>query len=157
PPSFRRRQDALPRRQRAPSAPASMIFTTNTSLTGWGRVLHDEDLAHAIIDRVLERGRLLRLDGPSVRTLKVYRDYINRWRRRFLADGLDGLEGIRGIRALPLGQAWIAVTLRRTESRDCSPEAAGRELPIDRRRSPAAAPAGLHECRGGGYGWWCGG
>jgi hypothetical protein len=34
----------------------------------WGRVLHDEDLAEAIVDRILERGRLLRLDGPSVRT-----------------------------------------------------------------------------------------
>jgi hypothetical protein len=51
-----------------------MIFTTNKSLKGWGRVLHDEDLAHAIIDRVLERGRLLRLDGPSVRTLHVNLD-----------------------------------------------------------------------------------
>lgn len=40
----------------------------------WGRVLHDEDLAQAIIDRVLERGRLLRLDGPSVRTLHVHLD-----------------------------------------------------------------------------------
>jgi hypothetical protein len=28
-------------------------------------------LAQVIIDRVLERGRLLRLDGPSVRTLHV--------------------------------------------------------------------------------------
>ena len=37
-------------------------------------MLHDEDLAHAIIDRVLERGRLLRLDGPSVRTLHVNLD-----------------------------------------------------------------------------------
>ena len=46
----------------------SMIFTTNKALTAWGRVLHDEDLAHAIIDRVLERGRLLLLDGPSMRT-----------------------------------------------------------------------------------------
>jgi IstB-like ATP binding protein len=46
-----------------------MIFTTNKSLKAWGRVLHDEDLAQAILDRVLERGRLLRLDGPSVRTL----------------------------------------------------------------------------------------
>lgn len=45
-----------------------MIFTTNKSLRSWGRVLHDEDLAQAIIDRVLERGRLLELDGPSVRT-----------------------------------------------------------------------------------------
>jgi DNA replication protein DnaC len=51
-----------------------MIFTTNKSLKGWGRVLHDEDLAQAIIDRVLERGRLLRLDGPSVRTLHVNLD-----------------------------------------------------------------------------------
>ena len=36
----------------------AMIFTTNKSLKAWGRVLHDEDLAQAIIDRVLERGRL---------------------------------------------------------------------------------------------------
>lgn len=46
----------------------SMIFTTNKALSAWGRVLHDDDLAQAIIDRVLERGRLLRLDGPSMRT-----------------------------------------------------------------------------------------
>jgi DNA replication protein DnaC len=52
----------------------SMIFTTNKSLKAWGRVLHDEDLAQAIIDRVLERGRLFRLDGPSVRTLHVNLD-----------------------------------------------------------------------------------
>jgi DNA replication protein DnaC len=51
-----------------------MIFTTNKSLKGWRKVLHDEDLAQAIIDRVLERGRLLRLDGPSVRTLHVNLD-----------------------------------------------------------------------------------
>src|SRR5437667_6609202 len=46
----------------------SMIFTTNKALNTWGLVLHDEDLAQAIIDRVLERGRLLTLDGPSRRT-----------------------------------------------------------------------------------------
>jgi DNA replication protein DnaC len=46
----------------------SMIFTTNKQLGAWGRVLHDDDLAQAIVDRVLERGRLLTLDGPSVRT-----------------------------------------------------------------------------------------
>jgi DNA replication protein DnaC len=46
----------------------SMVFTTNKALSGWGRVLHDEDLAQAIVDRVLERGRLLTLDGPSMRT-----------------------------------------------------------------------------------------
>jgi DNA replication protein DnaC len=46
----------------------AMIFTTNKPLSGWGRVLHDEDLAHAIVDRILERGRMLTLDGPSMRT-----------------------------------------------------------------------------------------
>ncbi|MEO7135230.1 MAG: IS21-like element helper ATPase IstB [Vicinamibacterales bacterium] len=46
----------------------AMVFTTNKPLTAWGSVLHDEDLAQAILDRVLERGRVLRLDGPSIRT-----------------------------------------------------------------------------------------
>jgi len=45
----------------------SMIFTTNKDLRVWGKVLHD-DLAAAIVDRILERGRILRLDGPSFRT-----------------------------------------------------------------------------------------
>ena len=46
-----------------------MVFTTNKSpLTAWGEVLHDHDLAEAIVDRVLERGRLIVLDGPSYRT-----------------------------------------------------------------------------------------
>lgn len=49
----------------------SMIFTTNKSTDAWGRVLHDEDLAQAIVDRVLERGRLLMLDGPSIRTMHL--------------------------------------------------------------------------------------
>ena len=51
-----------------------MIFTTNKALKAWGGVLHDEDLAQAIIDRVLERGRLIRLDGPSIRTLHLKLD-----------------------------------------------------------------------------------
>ena len=46
----------------------SMIFTTNKPLAQWGNVLHDHDLAHAIIDRILERGRHLQLDGLSMRT-----------------------------------------------------------------------------------------
>jgi DNA replication protein DnaC len=46
----------------------SMIFTTNKHPRRWGPVLHDDDLADAIVDRILERGRLLRLDGPSIRT-----------------------------------------------------------------------------------------
>jgi DNA replication protein DnaC len=46
----------------------SMIFTTNKHPKRWGAALHDEDLAEAIVDRILERGRLIRLDGPSLRT-----------------------------------------------------------------------------------------
>jgi DNA replication protein DnaC len=45
-----------------------MIFTTNKPLSEWGKVLHDEDLAVAILDRILERGRFIQLDGPSGRT-----------------------------------------------------------------------------------------
>lgn len=45
-----------------------MVFTTNKPLTEWGRVLHHPDLAAAILDRVLERGRWITLDGPSGRT-----------------------------------------------------------------------------------------
>ena len=45
-----------------------MVFTTNKPLSEWGKVLHDEDLAAAILDRVLERGRFIPLDGPSGRT-----------------------------------------------------------------------------------------
>lgn len=45
-----------------------MVFTTNMPLNEWGKVLHDEDLAAAILDRVLERGRFILLDGPSGRT-----------------------------------------------------------------------------------------
>ena len=47
----------------------SMLFTTNKPpLTAWGAVLHDADLAEAIVDRTLERGRLMLLDGPPYRT-----------------------------------------------------------------------------------------
>jgi DNA replication protein DnaC len=46
-----------------------MLFTTNKSpLATWGDVLHDHDLAEAIVDRVLEKGRLIVVDGPSYRT-----------------------------------------------------------------------------------------
>jgi DNA replication protein DnaC len=45
-----------------------MLFTTNKPLHEWGRVLHDSDLASAILDRVLERGRWITLDGQSGRT-----------------------------------------------------------------------------------------
>ena len=46
----------------------TLIFTTNKPLAAWGRVLHDPDLAEAILDRVLERGRHIELRGRSYRT-----------------------------------------------------------------------------------------
>ena len=45
-----------------------MLFTTNKPLAAWGQVLHDGDLAEALLDRVLERGRHIELRGPSYRT-----------------------------------------------------------------------------------------
>jgi DNA replication protein DnaC len=41
-----------------------LILTTDKSMTEWGKVLHDEDMAAAI----LERRRFIHLDGPSGRT-----------------------------------------------------------------------------------------
>ena len=49
----------------------AMVFTTNKPPKRWGDVLHDEDLADAIVDRILERGRVLKLDGPSIRSRHV--------------------------------------------------------------------------------------
>ena len=42
-----------------------IVLTTNKPLNEWGKVRHDEDLAAAILEQVLERGRFIRLDGPS--------------------------------------------------------------------------------------------
>jgi hypothetical protein len=51
-----------------------MIFTTNKPIDAWGQVLHDPDLAEAILDRALERGRVINLRGPSYRTRHLGRD-----------------------------------------------------------------------------------
>jgi len=53
-----------------------MIFTTNKALALWGEVLHDPDLAEAIVDRILERGRLIVMDGPSLRTRHIDQDQL---------------------------------------------------------------------------------
>jgi DNA replication protein DnaC len=44
-----------------------ILFTTNKPLSRWGRVLHDEELALAILDRTLHHGEHLKLSGPSYR------------------------------------------------------------------------------------------
>jgi len=58
-----------------------MIFTSNKPLSEWGKVLPDEDLAAAILDRVLERGRFVHLDGPSGRKrhLNLERSCLPKW------------------------------------------------------------------------------
>jgi DNA replication protein DnaC len=45
-----------------------VVFTTNKPLSQWGSVLHDSELAEAILDRVLERGVHIELGGKSWRT-----------------------------------------------------------------------------------------
>lgn len=40
-----------------------IVFTTNKPLKQWGWVLHDNDLAEALLDRVLERGTHVELKG----------------------------------------------------------------------------------------------
>ena len=72
----------------------SMIFTTNKPLAAWGKVLHDEDLAQAIVDRVLERGRLLTLDGPSMRTRHLGLDDLSLGASNHGADNLARISGI---------------------------------------------------------------
>ena len=51
-----------------------MIFTTNKPIEAWGQVLHDPDLAEAILDRALERGRIIQLRGASFRTRHLPRE-----------------------------------------------------------------------------------
>ena len=68
-----------------------MIFTTNKSLEEWGRVLHDPDLAQAITDRVLERGRLFQLDGPSMRTRHLELDEHPSDKASFQAGRISGM------------------------------------------------------------------
>lgn len=45
-----------------------ILVTTNKPLAAWRHVLHDGDLAEAILDRLLERGTHLEMRGRSYRT-----------------------------------------------------------------------------------------
>lgn len=48
-------------------AQKAVIITTNKEPDSWGQVLHDADLADAIVDRLQERGEVVRLKGKSYR------------------------------------------------------------------------------------------
>src|SRR5271169_6008247 len=68
-----------------------MIFTTNKPLSEWGKVLHDEDLASAILYRVLERGRFIHLDGPSGRTRHLNLEQVSSSKaERLRISGING-------------------------------------------------------------------
>ena len=70
-----------------------MVFTTNKPLNEWGKVLHDEDMAAAILDRVLERGRFIHLDGPSGRTRHLNQEEILPAKaERVIISGISGSE-----------------------------------------------------------------
>ena len=70
-----------------------MIFTTNKPLSLWGKVLHDEDLAAAILDRVLERGRFIHLGGPSGRTPHLNLEQVSPAKAdRLRISGINGSE-----------------------------------------------------------------
>jgi DNA replication protein DnaC len=45
----------------------ALVITSNKEPQSWGAVLHDADLAEAIVDRVMERGEVVRLHGRSFR------------------------------------------------------------------------------------------
>jgi len=44
-----------------------ILITSNKDPSDWGKVLHDPDLAEAIVDRLLEHGEVIRLTGKSYR------------------------------------------------------------------------------------------
>jgi DNA replication protein DnaC len=44
------------------------IITSNKSLTDWGHIVQDVSLAAALVDRLMERGQVFYLKGPSWRT-----------------------------------------------------------------------------------------
>lgn len=45
----------------------SVAFTTNLGFSSWGDVFGDDQMAAAVIDRVVHHGRLLRFEGESYR------------------------------------------------------------------------------------------
>jgi DNA replication protein DnaC len=44
-----------------------ILLTTNKDPAAWGAVLHDADLSQAILDRLLHKGEIVKMDGPSYR------------------------------------------------------------------------------------------
>lgn len=94
-----------------------ILFTTNKPLRQWGRVLHDEDLARAIIDRTLHHGEHLKLCGRPTASKGARWISMHPWRARRRARTGRTLEACRvQPQAAPLGRraAIRVVPLRRS-------------------------------------------
>ena len=103
-----------------------MIFTTNKPMNDWGKVLHDEDMAIAILDRVLERGRFIHLDGPSGRTRHLNpEETLPENTKRLRISGIGGSE-------FPEPTPWPNLT-----PQSCSCSRYGEQLGTNRRRLPS--------------------
>jgi DNA replication protein DnaC len=90
-----------------------IIFTTNKSpFTQWGAVLHDPDLAETIVDRTLERGQLLLLDGPSYRTRHLPQPPLDSTYEPVRISGIERSEFPEPADALPFLPEWIQFHLR---------------------------------------------
>lgn len=63
----RRRREAAFQVVSAAHESQSVVFTTNLEFSGWGAVFGDDQMAAAVIDRVVHHGRLLRFRGESYR------------------------------------------------------------------------------------------
>jgi hypothetical protein len=108
-----------------------MIFTTSKHPKRWGAALHD-DLAEAIVDRILERSRLLRLDGPSVRTKHLRGDELadddqDDSRSSKVPEGRP--QSFRNVHGLGGGQ-WVAVDTFEGEATVCAEPFDAIELPL---------------------------
>jgi DNA replication protein DnaC len=93
-----------------------MIFTTNKPLNEWGNVLHDEDMAAAILDRVLERGRFIHLDGPSGRTRHLnLEETLPENTKRLRISGIGGSDFPEPTSALELASGTIRAQSRKAD------------------------------------------
>jgi hypothetical protein len=71
----------------------TILLVGATALNEWGKVLHDEDMAAAILDRVLERGRFIHLDGFSGRTRHLnLEETLQENTKRLRISGIGGSE-----------------------------------------------------------------
>jgi len=107
-----------------------MIFATNKPLKSRGAILHDEDLAHAIVDRILERSRILDLDGQSLRTKHLGLDDLTA-EVSTQTDGISGTERAEFPELTPAARHALYTT-----TRECNPACWSRHM---RKWSPVAA------------------